>query len=200
MLPDDIIDEAERLTRLAREADARLAHTNDEAVTRGSPFEDGYTGQTEADRYRARRDELLAEHGYVARVRSEDTAEVLVCHPTSWLDDEGTVVVERVDPEEAVEIQLSGTGDSDEWKTVEAHNRAVAEAVSERHGEVHGFNAHRLADFAGNHYAKPIEDLTPAEREEFLTEYYPRNGWPNDKQRALVAESVELARELALDD
>lgn len=187
MIPDDVLQEAERLTRLAR--DATEWHDAD------VPFREAYEAHdapTEAERYRERRDVLLANHGYVARVRSEDTAEVLVCHPESWLDSEGTVVIDRVDPDEAIEIQLSGTGDADRWAEVEQHNRAVAEAVADTHGEPHGYNAHRLADFAGNHYAKPIEDLTPAEREEFLTEYYPRNGWPSDEQRALVAESVEL--------
>ena len=229
MIPDDIIEEAERLTRLARDADHREAssrangetvsrdadrrgasdgasdttrRTDDRGVTSGEasdlspPFDEPYAGPTEAERYRQRRDDLLADHGYVARVRSEDTGEVLVCHPDDWLDDD-TVVVDRVDPDEAVEIRLSGTGDADRWEAVETHNREVAEAVEAAHGDAHGYNAHKLADFASNHYAKPLEDLTPGEREEFLTEYYPRNGWPSDEQRTLVAESVELARERA---
>ncbi|PSP56523.1 hypothetical protein BRC72_12745 [Halobacteriales archaeon QH_7_66_36] len=230
MIPDDVIEEAERLTRLARDADRREASSraNGETVSRDAdrreasdrasgvaasrdadhreasgetsdlspPFDEPYAGPTEAERYRQRRDDLLAAHGYVARVRSEDTGEVLVCHPGDWLDDD-TVVVDRVDPEEAVERRLSGTGDADRWEAVETHNRAVAEAVEAAHGDAHGYNAHKLADFASNHYAKPLEDLTPGEREEFLTEYYPRNGWPSDEQRTLVAESVELARERA---
>ena len=212
MIPDDVIEEAERLTRLARDADQREASegANGETASRDAdqgaapaaptdaapPFDDPYAGPTEAERYRERRDDLLADHGYVARVRSEDTGEVLVCHPSDWLDG-GTVVLDRVDPEEAVEVRLSGTGDTDDWEAVETHNRAVAEAVAAAHGDAHGYNAHRLADFASNHYAKPLEALTPAEREEFLTEYYPRNSWPSDEQRRLVAESVELAREQA---
>ena len=57
---------------------------------------------------------------------------------------------------------------------------------------VHGANAHALADYASNHYAKPIGDLTGQELAEFLDEYFPRNAWPSDDQKAAVEESVRL--------
>ncbi|MFC7176095.1 DUF7108 family protein [Halosegnis marinus] len=174
MIPDDVIDDAERLTRLARTA----------------------VDPNEAAAHRERRDDLLAEHGYTARVRSDDRDDTLVLHPADWLED-GEVVIERVDVEEGVEIELSGTGDADEWAAVDEHNRAAAEAVVAEHGEVHGANARSLADFAGNHYAKRVEELTPAERREFVEEYFPRNAWPSDDQREAVEESVELTREHA---
>lgn len=175
-LPDQILTEAERLTRLAREA----------------------VDPNEADAHRAHRDELLADHGYVARVRSEDTGDVLVCHPAEWLDEAGNVDAARIDDvDRGREVPLEGPGDPDDWGEVEAHNRAAADRVEQEHGAVHGANAHAFADFMGNHYSKPIEQATPGEVEEFLTDYFPRNAWPSDEQRDLVAESVELVREAA---
>jgi hypothetical protein len=67
--------------------------------------------------------------------------------------------------------------------------------VAGEHGAVHGANARALADFASNHYAKPIEDLTGGERAEFLEEYFPRNAFPTDDQKAVVEESVRLVFE-----
>jgi hypothetical protein len=52
-LPDDAVAEAERLTRLAR----RAVDDNERAA------------------YRDRREEILDEHGYVARVREDDPGE-----------------------------------------------------------------------------------------------------------------------------
>lgn len=170
-LPDDAVREAERLTRLAREA----------------------TDPNEAAAHRERRDALLADHGYVARVRSDDTADVLVLHPGDWLDDSGTVRLDRVDDvDRGREVPLSGPGDTDDWAATEAHNRAVAERVEAAHGEVHGRTAHAFADFASNHYAKRVEAATPGEVREFVEEYFPRNGWPTDEQLELVEETVEL--------
>ncbi|MDZ7747271.1 MAG: rnhA operon protein [Halobacteriales archaeon] len=188
MLPNEICDEAERLTKLAREVEQRGESD--------APFDGDEPMVSEADRYRQRRDALLAEHDYVARVRSGDTDAYLVLHPDDWLED-GTVVMERVDTDESIERQLSGTGDADDWNAVETHNRAIAERIEQEYDERHGYNAHRLADFAGNHYAKPIEQLTPAERGEFLTEYYPRNAFADETQREVVDESVELTVETA---
>lgn len=173
MIPDDVIDETERLTRLA-----------DRAVD-----------SNEATAHRRRRDELLAEYGYVARRREDDGHDTLVCHPDDWLDEDGTVVLDRIDVDDGVEVPLSGSGDG-EWDAVESHNRAIATAVAERHGDPHGTNANRLADFASNHYAKRIESLTRAERREFLEEYFPRNAWPSEPERDAVEESVRLATEV----
>lgn len=171
-LPADVIDEAERLTRLARDA----------------------VDESEAEAYREARGDLLDGTGFAARVR-EDDRDTLVLYPTEWVV-EGTVDPARIDDvDRGVERPLEGPGD--EWAVVEEHNRAVAATVADRHGDVHGRNAHALADFAGNHYAKPIERLTREERAEFRTEYFPRNAFASGEQKQIVAESVELAVEIA---
>jgi len=168
-LPDQVVTEAERLTRRAREA-------VDEAERAGA--------------VRAR-DRLLADHGFTARVRHEESREVLVLYPAEWVD-AGTVQPDRIDDtDRGIERPLSGAGDED-WATVDAHNRNLAAAVGDAHGPVHGGNARALADFAGNHYSKRIEALTGEELALFLDEYYPRNVWPNDEQKAVVEESVRL--------
>ncbi|WP_290814455.1 rnhA operon protein [Halovivax sp.] len=172
-LPDDVVDDAERLTRLAREA----------------------IDENERDAYRERRADLLAEHGYAARVREAD--DTLVCHPAEWLAD-GTVRTDRIeDLSRAVEVSLSGPGDPDDWDALDARNRELVATVREEYGEIHGANADALADFMGNHYAKPIADATGAELEEFLGEYFVRNAWPSARQRATVGRSVALCFEAA---
>ncbi|NHN58066.1 MULTISPECIES: rnhA operon protein [Halorussus] len=187
-LPEEVVERAERLTHRARDA----------------------VDDAEADAYREERGDLLAEHDYLARVREDDTGATLVLHPDEW--------VERVAPEEqrgeggetaevrirtdriedtgrAVEVSLSGPGDPDEWETVEEHNREIAARVREAHGDVHGDNAAAFADFMGNHYARPVESATSGEIEEFLAEYFPRNAWPTEEQRAAVEESIDLVFE-----
>lgn len=179
-LPQDVQATAEELTHRARRA-------NDEAA---------------AQTFRERRDELLADHGYSARVREGDDVpgvpahgsganrEVLVLYPDDWLDD-GTVRTDRIeDLDRAVEIPLTGPGDPDDWDAVDEHNREIAARVRERHGDVHGDNADAFADFMSNHYAKRIERATEREIQEFLGEYFPRNAWPSDEQRAVVEESI----------
>lgn len=152
--------------------------------------------EREATAYREERAELLAEHGYTARVREEDRA-VLVLYPAEWVEG-GTVHPGRIDDVgRGVEIPLEGPGEDADWEVVAAHNRGVAEAVRAEHGPVHGANAEALAEFCNNHYVKPVEKLSPGEREEFMTEYYPRNVWPTDEQKAVVEESVSLAVETA---
>jgi len=174
-LPADTQDEAERLTRLAREA-----------VDEGA-----------AAAYRDQRTALLDEYNYNARIREDDTGDVLVCYPDEWVED-GVIRPDRVeDTDRGVEIRLSGPGDPDEWDEVEERNRAVVEAVRDEHGEAHGETARALADFMGNHYAKPIAEATPEELAEFRDEYFQRNVWPTEKQRALLDDSVQLAVEKA---
>ncbi|MFB6310706.1 MAG: rnhA operon protein [Salinirussus sp.] len=169
-LPDDVVDAAERLTRLAREA----------------------VDDTEAAAYRADRDAALADYGYAARVREDDDGDVLVLYPSEWLED-GVIRVEAVqDRSRAEEIQLTGTGEETDWDAVDAHNRSVAETVEAEHGPVHGATARALADFAGNHYAKRIETLAPEERRTFKEEYFERNAWPTEAQRDVIDESVQL--------
>ena len=174
-LPTDVTERAERLTRLAREA----------------------VDDAEADAYTTERDEILAEYGYTARIRNDETGDVLVCHPVDWVDD-GVIRPGRVDDiDRGVEIRLSGPGDPDAWAEIDAENRAVVEAVAEAHGETHGANAALLADFMGNHYAKPISEATPAEIQEFRDDYVRRNAWPTEKQQSVLEQSIRLTVEEA---
>lgn len=174
-VPEPVVEKAERLTRRARDA----------------------VDPKEAAAYRARRDEMLAEYEFTARVREEDDA-VLVLHPAEWVED-GTVRPERIeDVDRGIERPLEGTADPDDWERVNERNRALAAEVEAEHGEDHGANARELADFMSNHYAKPLADATEDELSEFLTEYYPRNVWPTDDQKSVVEESVRLVRDRAL--
>ena len=172
-LPAEVVSEAERLTRLA--ADAAV--------------------EAEAAVYRERRASIVDDHDFTARVRDAD--DTLVLHPAEWVDD-GVVRVDRVDDtDRAVEVSLSGPDHGAEWESVEADNEAVVAAVAEAHGAAHAANVRAFADFMGNHYLKRVGDATDAEREEFLTDYYPRNAWPSAEQEAIVEESLALAAETA---
>lgn len=174
-LPEAVVDRVESVTRRAREA----------------------VDDREREAYRNRRDDLLAEHGYTARVREEPEGDVLVCHPEEWHDGE-VIRTDRIeDLSRAVEVPLEGTDDPDEWESVEAHNRQVAERVTDEYGHPHGATAHALADFAGNHYAKAIAALTVDELEEFRTEYFVRNAWPSDEQVAELERSLSLIVDVA---
>lgn len=170
-LPENVRKDAERLTRLARNA----------------------TDDAETNSYRDERDELLAEYGFTARVRTDDMREILVLHPSEWVEGE-TIRVERIDEtDRAFEIPLTGPGDPDDWESVDEHNTSVANAIERKYGEVHGANATAFADFMSNHYARPVESATSDEIDEFLTEYFPRNAWPSDEQKAVVEQSVTYA-------
>lgn len=174
-LPDDVVDEAERLTRLARDA-------VDDAA---------------ANAYRDRRDSLLAEHGFVPRLRERD--DTLVCYPDEWLDD-GRVQLDDVeDTDRAAEVSLSGPGEQGDYEEAAARNERLVERVRERHGDVHGDNAAAFAEFMNNYYARPMDTADDREREEFLAEYFPRNAWPTDEQRERVEESLALIFEVAAD-
>jgi hypothetical protein len=173
-LPDDVVERAVALTRRAR-----------------STVDDN-----ERRAYLTDRDGLLAEHGFTARVRDEDRA-VLVMYPEEWVE-EGTVHPERVENiDRGVERPLEGVGEPDDWETVDTHNRGLADAVADEHGPDHGANASALAEYMSNHYSKPIESATREEVELFLEEYYLRNVWPTDDQKAVVRESVRLVFEQA---
>ena len=174
-LPRGVVDEVERLTRLERTA----------------------VDENEVDAYEARRADLLDDHDFASRIRDDDGDDVLVLHPEEWHED-GVIRTDRIeDIDRAVEIPLEGTGDPDDWEAVDSHNRDLVAAVRETHGDVHGDNAAMLADFAGNHYAKPIESLTDDELAEFRTEYVVRNAWPSEKQQEMLEESIELVLETA---
>lgn len=173
-IPPTVVDEAERLTRLARDA----------------------VDEDEATAYIDDRDDLVDDHEFVARVREEDS-DTLVLYPEEWVDD-GTVHPDRIDDiDRGIERPLEGAGSPEEWEKVETRNRDVAERVAAEHGDVHGQNAHALADFASNHYAKPIVDLTREELHRFLRNYFRRNAFPSDDQKAVVEESVAFAVEVA---
>jgi hypothetical protein len=173
-LPADVVTRAVTLTRRLRQAD-----DDDERAA-----------------VSAERDRLLADHGYVARVREDAAGETLVLYPDEWVDD-GVVGVDRIeDTGRAVERSLSGVG-SDDWGDVAAHNRRIADRVADVHGDPHGATAHAYADFMSNHYAKRIEAASPAERREFREEYLPRNGWPTEAQREAVEESLRRIEETA---
>jgi hypothetical protein len=173
-VPTDVVDEAERLTRLAREA----------------------VDDSEAEAYRDRRASLLEDHGYRVRVREDDSRDVLVLHPQEWLDD-GLVQVDQIeDVDRGIERPLSGPGEAGDWAVVEDHNREVVAEVEAEHGAVHGQNAAAFAEFMSNHYARAVESATDDEKEEFVTDYYRRNAWPSDEQREVVERSVEIAIEV----
>ena len=174
-LPESTVERAERLTRLARDA----------------------VDDAEADAYREDRAELLADHEFSARVRDDDTGTTLVLYPEEWKED-GMIRTERIeDTGRAVEVSLAGPGDPDEGDSVDEHTRELVEQVREAHGDVHGDNATAFADFMGNHYARPMDSATSDEIAEFLDEYFPRNVWPTEKQRAAVEESIDLVLEAA---
>lgn len=173
-LPDDVVREAERLTRLARDA------VDDNA----------------AEAYRDRRDELLADHGFVARVREPD--DTLVCHPAEWLDDDGTVRLADVeDTDRAAELSLSGPGEQGDYEAAAARNEELVARVRDQYGDVHGDNAAAFADFMNNHYARPMDTASERERAEFLDEYFPRNAWPTDEQRDAVEQSLDAVFDVA---
>lgn len=172
-LPSDVLEAAERLTRLARDA----------------------SSEDEREAYLTRREETLDEYGFEARIRSDDTREVLVLHPTEWLDD-GTIRPERIeDTDRAAEIPLTGPGDPDDWTTIRDHNDRVVDRVRAEYGDVHGDNARALADFMGNHYARTVESATAAELAEFRSEYYPRNVWPSEEQKDVLDHSISIVFE-----
>ncbi len=172
-LPPHVVDTVERLTKRARNA----------------------VDERELQVYRERRGDILDEYEYRARIRDEERA-VLVLYPEEWVED-GTVRPEHIeDIDRGIERPLEGVGDGS-WEAVESHNSELVKAVHRAHGPVHGANVRALADFAGNHYLKPIEDLTGEELTQFLEEYYPRNAWPSKDQRSVVETSIEYAFELS---
>ncbi|MFC5133164.1 MULTISPECIES: DUF7108 domain-containing protein [Haloferacaceae] len=172
-VPVEVVDEAERLTRLAREA-------VDPAAAEG---------------YRDRRDDLVTDHEYTPRLREED--DTLVLYPEEWMES-GTVQLDRIeDTDRAVEVSLSGPGDADRYREVAGYNDAVADAVAERADEVHAETARSFAAFMSNHYVRAVDDATPEMRAEFREEFFPRNAWPTDEQRAALEESLETIERVA---
>jgi len=175
-LPDDVVSEARRLARLARDASEDAA----------------------ADAYRDRLDELLAEHDRVTRVRDADAT--LVCYPADWAGDDGTVHPSDIeDPDRAVEVSLAGGGEQGDYEDAAERNAELVERVADEYGDVHAENAAAFAAFMDNHYARPMDTATDAEREEFREEFFPRNAWPSDEQRARLDESLDAVVAVAED-
>jgi hypothetical protein len=181
-LPERVVDEAARLTRYARDR-----HPGDDPRY---PSDDEFDPTAE-------REEILETYGFTARVREEDTGDVLVLHPGEWHED-GVVRTDRIeDLSRAEEIPIEGPGDPEDWEEINAQNRALVEQVRQEHGAVHGENAAAFADFMGNYYARRIETATSAHLEEFCTEYFVRNAFPSDAQRDLLDESMQVLFETA---
>lgn len=171
--PAAIIREAERLTRLARQTG------NDE----------------ERALYRRKRDEILDEHGFTARIRESD--DTLVCYPSEWMA-EGTAQVDRIEAvDKAVEVSLSGPGDPDRFDEVAEHNRSIVADIKTTYGRTHAANARAFADFMENHYVKQVDRATVDELTEFRTDYFRRNVWPTDEQRQKLDASLALVFEIA---
>ena len=196
-IPESALDEAVRLTKLARLVGG--SDDLDDAPPRGMVESAQPTGSggSDPETIRRQRDELLAQFGYIARVREEDEGEVLVCYPDAWMDDQGVVHPDSIDDtSDAIEVQLSGRGEQGDFDTAAAANREIVETVRDEWGEVHAANAAAFADFMSNHYARHIESATATEVEEFISEYYPRNVWPTEAQSAALERSLRYVFEV----
>ncbi len=133
----------------------------------------------------------VAAYGFSYRIREDQEGPMLVCYPASWVVD-GVLDHSAIDSlADAIERPLYPIS-PDSWAVVDAHNRAVAEAVATSYGNAHGDNAAAFAAYMSNHHARRVGVATPADVETFLTDYYPRNVWPGAKARTVVEESVTL--------
>ena len=172
-LPTAIVESAERLTRLERNA----------------------VDERERERYAERREAILDGYEFASRVRDGDDGETLVLYPDEWVES-GVIRTDRIeDVSRAIEIPLDGPGNPDDWEELDARNRELVKAVRDQYGEIHGDNAAALADFMGNHRAKPIENASADDLGEFQSEYFVRNAWPSDEQVAAIADSIEYVFE-----
>lgn len=175
-LPTDVIEEATRLTRLANRTDDR---------------------SEEHRHYTNRRAELLDPYEYTTHIR-EDPEPTIVFHPTDWVTD-GTVDTDAIDDtDNAIERPLTG-GEPQEYDTVAPHNQSIVDAVTDTHGDPHASNAAAFATFMNNHRSRRIETATATDITEFLDEYYPRNTWPTDEQRATICRSLRYTLATAAD-
>lgn len=189
-LPDHVITEALRLTRLAQRAPetASDVEATDQVTLRP------------AERYRQKRTDLLEAHGYRARIREDDRGRILVCYPAEWLSD-GEADMEAIEnTDRGVERRLDGTGGSREWESVARHNRTIAETVETTHGRPHGQTAHAFARFMSSHRVRHIETATAADIREFVDEFFRRNTWPTEDQWSSVMRSLRYTIAAALDE
>lgn len=191
-LPSAVAEEAARLTQLALDAADR------ETIPVPYQTDVDETAAAEADLYRRRREELLDDYEYTARVREDrEGGATLVCYPEEWLDENGTVRLDDdLDTSRALERSLSGPGAQGDYESAAAENDTLVDAVREAQGDVHAANVRAFANFMENFYARPIDSATEPEVREFLEDYYRRNAWPTDEQAAVVAQSLRYAFEL----
>lgn len=146
------------------------------------------------------RDELLATLDARLHVREDDDGATLVIYPTDWVADSGRVDPSAIDDHEtAIERSLDGPASDDQtdWAAIDAHNQAIATAVADRHGPVHGETAAALATYLGNHHLQRIEEATERQLETFRREYFVRNAWPSAEQQALLDRSIALTLAVA---
>lgn len=188
-LPGGVVDEAVRLTRLARRAPE---------TTPDDPY-GGETSLSAADQYRNERASLLREHGFCARVREEETELTLVCYPTEWVENGEVDMAAIEDTDRAVERRMEGIGSTGAWEPVADHNSTLADAVARRHGQPHGQTARSFARFMSSHRVRRIETATAGDLLEFVDDFFPRNTWPSDAQRAMVMRSLRFTIAAAID-
>jgi len=165
-LPDAVVDDAERLTRLARQA----------------------ADESERKAYRADRDETLAAHDYTARVRDED--DTLVLYPDEWLDGD-TVELDRIDDtDRAVEIPLWAAA-----TTRGPLLRPTTPRLSRLSARLTGRFTRPTPGRLRISWATITVDESRLRRltisSEFREEYYPRNVWADADQQAAVDASLE---------
>lgn len=145
-----------------------------------------------------RRVRLLDAAGVCAYEREDEHGTTLVLYPSDWVGDDGLVDPASVDDlEAAVELPLETRRTEEMWDEIEAHNRAVAEAVTDRHGPVHGATASTLGTYLGNHHLRRIENATAAELQTFREDYLVRNAWPSHEQLTLLGRSLEFTLAMA---
>ncbi len=147
----------------------------------------------EADAYRTERDEILAEYDYTARIRNDETGDVLVCHPVEWVDD-GVIRPERVDDiDRGVEIRLSApatrtSGQRSRW------NRAVVDAVTVaqvRHTRTRSCSLIQGITTRNRSRRRRRRNSGVSRR------LCPRNAWPTAEQRSVLDQSIRLTVEEA---
>lgn len=185
-LPPAVINEAVRLTRLARRARAQ------------DGFDDPQGGEA-PEQYRDERDTLLESYDYRANVREDDRGATLVCYPAEWLSENQVDKSAIEDMERAVERRVEGAGEPGTWEPVSAHNEAIADRVAERYGDPHAATARSFARFMSSHRVRRIGTATEDDVLEFVDEFFPRNTWPSEKQEAVLMRSLRLTLTIALD-
>lgn len=146
-----------------------------------------------------KRDNILEEYNYVARVRQED--DTLVLYPKGWLDEEGKVDLSIIeDTNRAIERSLGGVDKNADWDEIEKQNSKIVSQIHEDYSEEHAKNVRAFADFMGNYYLKKITEATEDEKKQFKNEYYVRNVWSGSEQESILEESLELLENEQISD